>query len=269
MSRPVRARRCRRSRCARGRTGCRSRPPSRPAAAVGVAERQRGVVASRPSRAIERDVGLRIACRRSSASERVPSWNTTSILSTSSTTWLLVTMKPSSEITKPVPRLGTVKRRGAGGPSGERRFREPAGMAEQAAEQLAERSEIGRVDGLLGVDVHHAGRDRAREDREARVPAVPCEHAVGQMHRARRMRRRRYACLTSDYAIHVPWAGLVTAPVNGPIPRCAGRARSWRAPSGDRLPPRACSDCRWPAIGGGDPSERRGIARSGISDWSV
>src|SRR5262245_26468976 len=60
-----------------------------------------------------------------SAPTSVPSLSTTRIRSTPPTTWLLVTTSPSDEITKPVPRLGTVTP--GPPPPGPRKPRKPGG----------------------------------------------------------------------------------------------------------------------------------------------
>ena len=71
--------------------------------------------------------------------------------------------------------------------------------AEQSSEQIAERPEIGHVHRLLGVDVDDPRRDRAREDREARVRrrrprprgrVPPAQHRAVRSTRARGARNR-------------------------------------------------------------------------------
>jgi hypothetical protein len=58
----------------------------------------------------------------------------------------------------------------------------PEPALEQSAEQIAERTEVGHLlhHGLRGVNVDDSGRDRAREDREARVGAFAADLGFGQ-----------------------------------------------------------------------------------------
>ena len=109
-------RRCRRSPCRRGRTGCPSPPPTGPASRWRIAEFDEGQLVA-GIHLQHRDIGARIAADHLRRQGGAVVQRHADLLA-SFTTWLLVTIVPLALIRKPEPRASTGRGRPGRGHAG-------------------------------------------------------------------------------------------------------------------------------------------------------